>query len=85
MSLARTPGGSLLRSALDEAAKEAMKSGKEVTAFVAYDKETGAEIGAAIHMQTAAGKRWVIEGKLSRKVTASTKPYAVRLELRGEL
>lgn len=87
----RTMGGILLRQALDEAKAMAEAEGTPepghttVTAFVAYDKETGAQIGGAVSWQTEKGHEWVVTGALSRKVQASPSPYAVRLELRGRL
>lgn len=85
MSEPRTVGGSLLRSALNEAQKQAFASPTSVTAFVAYDRETGAEVGMAYHWKTEKGSEWAITGSLKRKAVAAQSPYAVRLELRGTL
>lgn len=87
----RTMGGILLRQALDEAkamaeAEAPPATGEtSVTAFVAYDKETGAQIGGAVAWRTDKGHEWMVTGALSRKAQASPSPYAVRLELRGKL
>jgi len=85
----RTVGGSLLRQALDELqtqiAAAPAAEGPSVTAFVAYDRETGAEVGAAVRWQGAKGHEWMLTGALARKVQASGSPYAVRLELKGKL
>jgi len=85
----RTVGGSLLRQALDELQTQIAAAppaeGPSVTAFVAYDRETGAEVGAALRWQGAKGSEWLLTGSLSRKATASTAPYGVRLELKGKL
>lgn len=87
MSEPRTVGGSLLRAALDEAERQAKAdpARKQVTAYVAYDKQTGAEVGAVLHWKTDAGNEWALTGKLARKVTSAQSPYAVRLELKGTL
>lgn len=87
----RTDGGSLLRQALDEveaqvrqqsAAGDATK--RQLTAFAAFDKQTGAQLGVAVLWHGEKGSEWVLSGALSRKVQASPSPYAVRLELQGQ-
>lgn len=87
----RTEGGSLLRQALDEVEAQVKRRAVEdpqrtqVTAFLAYDKETGAEIGGAVLFHGPKGSEWTLTGALRRKVTASPSPYAVRLELHGRI
>lgn len=87
----RTDGGTLLRQAMDEAraqvdAEVAKEPGRDqVTAFIAYDKQTGAQLGAAYYWQGEKGSEWTVTAALSRKVQASPSPYAVRLELHGRL
>lgn len=83
----RTEGGSLLRASLDELQRQiAAKPGdKRVTAFVAYDRVTGAEVGMAYLWHGPRGSEWSVTAGLSRKAAASTSPYAVRLELQGTL
>lgn len=89
---ARTVGGSGLRASIEEAqrritedAAAAPSDAKTVTVFAAYDRETGAEIGLAMHWQGPKGSEWTVSGALARKTTAATSPYGVRLELRGRL
>jgi hypothetical protein len=81
----RTVGGSLLRQSLDEMQRQiqAQPGEKRVTAFVAFDKETGAQVGAAAYWQGPKGSEWIVTAALSRKVQAAQSPYAVRLELQG--
>ena len=87
----RTMGGILLRQALDQA--KAMAEAEPppttghptVTAFVAYDQETGAQLGGAVLWRGEKGSEWSVTGALSRKVQAAQAPYAIRLELRGRL
>lgn len=87
----RTTGGILLRQALDDAKALAeaepppTPGHPTVTAFVAYDKDTGAQLGGAFLWRGEKGSEWSLTGALSRKVQAAQAPYAVRLELRGRL
>lgn len=84
----RTVGGSLLRQALDELQTQieaTPATGTTVTAFTAYDAETGVQIGGAMRWRGEKGSEWVLTGALSRKVQAAGAPYAVRLELKGRL
>lgn len=88
----RTIGGAGLRASIDEAtqritedAAAAPAGATTVTVFAAYDRESGAEIGVAMHWQGPKGSEWTVSGALSRKATAATSPYGVRLELRGRL
>ena len=83
----RTEGGSLLRQSLSELQKqiESQPGEKRVTAYAAYDRETGAQIGMAYHWQGPKGSEWNVTAALSRKVQAAGSPYAVRLELQGKL
>jgi len=85
----RTVGGSLLRQALDEVAAQVRAEAAadpvhtQVTAFVAYDAETGVQLGAALLLHGPGQSEWTVSGALSRKVQSASAPYAVRLELRG--
>lgn len=85
----RTDGGSLLRAALDEAERQVATAAPgprgQVTAFVAYDKESGAQVGMAYLWRTEKGREWTVTGALGRKATGATSPYAVRIELKGTL
>ena len=87
----RTVGGTLLRQALDEVEAQVKRRAvddpqrTQITAFLAYDKETGAQIGAAVLFHGPKGSEWTLTGALSRKVQASPSPYAVRLELHGRI
>lgn len=87
----RTDGGSLLRQALDEVTAQVREqaaagdpAARQVRVFAAYDKTSGAQVGLAVLWHGAKGSEWVVSGALSRKVQASTAPYAVRLELQGQ-
>lgn len=88
----RTTGGSALRASIEEAqqriaadAAAAQPGDTTITAFAVYDRETGVEVGAAVHWQGPKGSEWSVTGALARKATAATSPYGVRLELRGRL
>ncbi len=88
----RTTGGTALRASIEEAqqriadeAATTQPGETAVTAFAVYDRETGLEVGAAVHWQGPKGSEWTVTGALSRKATAATSPYGVRLELRGRL
>ena len=87
----RTDGGTLLRQALDEVEAQVKRHAvddpqrTQVTAFLAYDKETGVQIGTAVLIHGPKGSEWTLTGALSRKVQASPSPYAVRLELHGRI
>lgn len=85
--LPRTVGGELLRQSLDELKRQLeaapVDGRRKITGFLAYDKESGAQIGAAIHLRGPKGSEWLVSGVLSRKVQAAQAPYAVRLELQG--
>ena len=82
----RTVGGSLLRASLDEMARQLEAAPGEknaATSFLAYDAESGVEIGVAVLWHGPRKSEWVISGALSRKVQAAGSPYKVRLELKG--
>lgn len=92
----RTVGGSLLRQAVDEAERQIERQIAEaaappvpghpvVTAFVAFDKESGAQVGGAVSWRTEKGHDWTFIGAVARKAVASPSPYGVRLELHGRL
>lgn len=89
---ARTEGASLLRSAIDEVNAEVRKQVSEeekekrlrVYSYMAYNA-AGIEVGGAVLLHGPRQSEWVVSGVLSRTVMASPKPYAVRLELRGQL
>lgn len=88
----RTTGGTALRASIEEAqqriadeAATAQPGETAITAFAVYDRETGVEVGAAVHWQGPKGSEWTVTGAVARKATAATSPYAVRLELRGRL
>lgn len=89
----RTTGGSALRASIeeaqqrlaDQAATTPFPGETAITAFAVYDRETGVEVGAAVHWQGPKGSEWTVTGALARKATAATSPYGVRLELRGRL
>lgn len=88
----RTIGASSLRASIEEAqqriaaeAAAAPADAKTVTVFAAYDRESGAEIGAAMHWRGQKGSEWTVSGALARKAMAAQSPYGVRLELRGRL
>lgn len=86
----RSAGGTLLRAALDEARRQVDEEtrpgpGATLYAFAAYDKDSGAQMGAAVLWRGPKGSEWMVSGALARKVQTSPSPFAVRLELRGRL